>query len=102
LRQGHFLPIRAHVLCHPLAILDVHARQVWKKKAPADIDVKPIVFNTRHPPRTLAESLLLFPKGHRKISGRNGEICGRMFLGKMDSPIQLRMQTEGQLPEDTL
>jgi hypothetical protein len=43
-----------------------------------------------------------FPKGHRKISGRNGETCGRMFLGKMDSPTQLRTQTEGQLPEGTL
>jgi hypothetical protein len=50
----------------------------------------------------LAESLLLFPKCHRKISGLNGGTYGRMFLGKMDSPTQLRTQTEGQLPEGTL
>jgi hypothetical protein len=89
LRQGQFFPIGAHVLCHSLAIRVVHARQVWKKKAPANIDVTAIAFNTRQPPRTLAElgppipveslelrpgasqarpdgGLRVFPKCHRK------------------------------------
>ena len=48
LRQGHFFPIRAHVLCQSLAILVFHARQVWKKKAVVNIDVNTIEFNTRH------------------------------------------------------
>ena len=47
LRKGHFLPIRTHVLCQSLAILVFHARQVWKKKAVANIDVNTIAFNTR-------------------------------------------------------
>jgi hypothetical protein len=85
LRQGHLFPIRAHVLCHSLAILDVHARQVWKKKAPENIDVTTIAFNTRQPPRTLAKPGLLFPKCHRKKSGRNEETCGRIFSGKMNA-----------------
>jgi hypothetical protein len=85
LRQGHFFSIRAHVLCHPLTILNVHARQVWKKKAPADIDVTTIAFNTRQPPLTFAKSGLLFPKCHRNISGRNGETGGTIDAGKMNS-----------------
>lgn len=56
LRQAHFFPIRPHVFCHTLAILVFHVGQVWKKKAPPDIDVKTIAFNTRQPPRTLAKS----------------------------------------------
>jgi hypothetical protein len=102
LRQSHFFPIRAHVLCHTLAILIFHARQVWKKKAPSNIDVNTIVFNTRHPPRTLAklgllipvESLKLrpgasqarpdsglqvFPKCHREKSGRDRESCRKIL-----------------------
>ena len=61
LRQTHFFPIRAHVLCHTLAILVFHARQVWKKKVPSNIDVTTIVFNTRQPPHTLAECGLPIP-----------------------------------------
>jgi len=103
LRQSHFFPKRAHVLCHPLAILVFHARQVWKKKALADIDVTTIVFNTRQPLCNLAESeqpvpaesptlrpgasharpdsgLRVFLKCHRNKSGRNGETCGKILL----------------------
>jgi hypothetical protein len=105
LRQGHFFPKRAHVLCHPLAILDVHARQVWKKKAPENIDVTTIAFDTRQPLHTLAEwglpipaehsklrsgvfhtkpdsELQVFLKCHRNKSGRNGETYGRIFCGQ--------------------
>jgi hypothetical protein len=105
LRQGHFFPKRAHVLCHSLAILDVHACQVWKKKAPADIDVTTIAFDTRQPLHTLAEwglpipaeppklwpgvshtkpdsGLPAFPKCHRNKSGRNGGTCGKIFCGQ--------------------
>lgn len=90
LRQSHFFPKRAHVLCHSLAILVFHARQVWKKNPLADIDVKPIAFNTRHPPQTLAESLLLFPKCHGKKLDGTGKHAAELFLGKMNSPTQLR------------
>ncbi len=102
LRQSQFFPKRAHVLCHPLAILVFHARQVWKKKAAADIDVTPIAFTTRQPPRTLAESelpipveplrlrpgashvkpdsgLRAFPKRHKNESGRNGDSCRKIL-----------------------
>ena len=48
LRQGHFFPIRAHVLCQSPAILVFHARKVWRKRAVANIDVNTSVFNTRH------------------------------------------------------
>ena len=82
LRQGHFLSIRAHVLCHSLAILVVHARQVWKKKAPTNIDVTTIVFNTRQPPRTLAKSGLLFPKCHRKNLDGMGKHAAGYFRAK--------------------
>jgi hypothetical protein len=105
LRQSHFLSIRAHVLRHPLAILVFHARQVWKKKAPSNIDVTTIAFDTRQPLRTLADSglpipaeppklrpgafrarpdsgLAEFPKCHRNKSGRNGETYGRIFCGQ--------------------
>jgi hypothetical protein len=123
LRQAHFFPIRAHVLCHSLAILDVHAHQVWKKKAPANIDVTSIAFNTRQPPRTLAEwglpipaeslklrpgasqarptgGLQVFPKCHRKKSGRDGESC-RKILGSDESGESSRVAGAkgGQLPK---
>jgi hypothetical protein len=54
LRQGHFSPKRPHVFSHSLAILDVHAGQVWKKMAAENIDVRTIVFNTRQASLTLA------------------------------------------------
>ena len=96
LRQSHFFPKRAHVLCHPLAILIFHACQVWKKKASADIDVTTIAFDTRQLFFNLAESgrpipvefpklqsgvshtkpdseLRVFLKCHRNKSGRNRE-----------------------------
>ena len=102
LRQGHFFPIRAHVLCQSLAILVFHARQVWKKKAPSNIDVTTIAFDTRQPLRTLADSglpipaeppklrpgvshtkpdseLPVFPKRHRNKSGRNGDSCRKIL-----------------------
>ena len=47
LRQGHFFSKSAHILGHTLAVLVIHARQVWKKKAPLNIDVNTIAFNTR-------------------------------------------------------
>lgn len=110
LRQGHFFSIRAHVLCQSLAILVFHARQVWKKKAVANIDVNTIAFNTRQPPCTLAKwhppipvksrelppgafhaesdtGRRVFPDCHRNRSnksGLNGETCGRIFAGKMN------------------
>ena len=102
LRQSHFFPKRAHVLCHSLAILVFHARQVWKKKAPSNIDVTTIAFNTRQPLHTLTKSglpipveyaelrpgdsrarsdsrLRVFLKRHRKKSGRNGERCRKIL-----------------------
>ena len=123
LRQSHFFSIRAHVLCHPLAILIFHARQVWKKKAPSNIDVNTIAFNTRQSPRTLAEwglpipveslklrpgtsharptsGLQVFPKCHRKKSGRNGESC-RKILWSDESGESSRVAGAkgGQLPK---
>ena len=126
LRLGHLFPIRAHVLCHSLAILDVHARQVWKKKAPADIDVTTIAFNTRQPPRTLAESglpipteptklrpgvshakpdseLPVFPKRHRNKSGRNGERCRKILRSDESGDSSHAAEQKGsQLPKGTL
>lgn len=99
LRQSHFFPKRAHVLCHPLAILIFHACQVWKKKTMENIDVTTIVFNTRQQRRTLADLSLLvsaeslglrfgtldrrfctMPKRHRKSSGRHGESCRKILM----------------------
>lgn len=54
LRQSHLLPKGTHVFCQSLAILVVHARQVWEKKSPENIDVKSIAFDTRQPYRILA------------------------------------------------
>jgi len=125
LRQGHFFSIRAHTLRYSLAILDVHAYQVWKKKAPENIDVTAIAFNTRQPPRTLAKSGLPIPveslesragasyaklasgirvshECHRKTSGRNGQRCGRIISGGMNAPTQLRTQKGSQLPKGNL
>ena len=55
LRQGHFFPVSAHVFRHPLAILVVHVRQFWTRKALKNIDVTSIAFNTRQPRRNLAK-----------------------------------------------
>lgn len=69
LRQGQFPPIRAHILRHPLAILDVHHLPFWKKKAGSDIDVNSSEFNTSQRLRTLAGLARVFSKNHRKFVG---------------------------------
>jgi len=51
LRQRHFFSESPHVLCHPLAILDVHAGKVWKKRGRQNIDVTAIEYNTSTPLR---------------------------------------------------
>ncbi len=123
LRQGHFFPKRAHVFCHSLAILDVHARQVWKKKAPTDIDVTTIAFNTRQPPRRLAKSelpipvefpklqsgvshtkpgseLRMFLKCHRNKSGRNGDSCCKiLWSDESGDSSHVTGAKGGQLPK---
>lgn len=85
LRQSHFFSMSAHVFCHPLAILVIHARQFWKKKARQNIDVDSIEFNTRRSRRSLMNSSLPFPKCHRKNLDGLGEREAKLFLGKMNS-----------------
>ena len=99
LRQIQFFTIRAHVLCHPLAILVIHARKVWKKKARSNIDVNTIEYNARQSRQSLTKSGLLFPKRYRINLDGIGKPAAESFLGKMNSETYLRTQKGSQFPK---
>ena len=73
LRPSHFFSESPHVLCHPLAILDVHAGEVWKKKSPSDIDVTTIAYNTIQSLR-LWQNVFDFACLKAKVLGRRKQI----------------------------